>query len=394
MTQPLAGIRVIDATTRWGDLAGRVLAELGAEVYKVEPPEGCDSRRVGPFDADESLYWACVGAGKHSIVTDDVESLLSDADVFLESGYRGDLTTSFPHLVHVSVTPFGLTGPLAGAPAAEVTVEAAGGLVDLQGDHDRPPLPMGAMPQAAFHAGVQAAADTVVALVERERSGRGQHLDVSAQACVVWTLMNATGFPPNTGRNPPSSGEFRGKPAAAPQRLKLPDIVACRDGLVQARFQMRILGERSFDALLRWVEASGAPVPDELRGMDLTRWLAKLRDGDLDLELAQTAADLIVDLLSTKTKQEVQAYAAEHGLTVAAIHTVSDLLKDPHLDDRDFWIKNGTRVHAGPFARLSRTPLSLNRAVPALGSAKPRPLPPRAERVVSRVQRFQGRSRA
>ena len=378
MTAPLAGIRVIDATTRWGDLAGRVLAELGAGVVKVEPPEGCDSRRVGPFDADESLYWACVGAGKHSIVTDDAESLLADADVFLESGYRGDLTTSFPHLVHVSVTPFGLTGPLAGAPAAEVTVEAAGGLVDLQGDHDRPPLPMGAMPQAAFHAGVQAAADTVIALVERERSGLGQHLDVSAQACVVWTLMNATGFPPNTGRNPPSSGEFRGKPAAAPQRLKLPDIVACRDGLVQARFQMRILGERSFDALLRWVEASGAPVPDELRGMDLTQWLSKLRDGDFDLELAQTAADLIVDLLSTKTKQEIQAYAAEHGLTVAAIHTVSDLLKDPHLDDRDFWIKNGTRVHAGPFARLSRTPLSLNRAVPALGSAQPPPR--RAER--------------
>ena len=110
MTQPLSGIRVVDTTTRWGDLAGRVLAELGAEVYKVEPPEGCDSRRVGPFDADESLYWACVGAGKHSIVTDDVESLLADADVFLESGYRRDLTTSFPHLVHVSVTPFGLTG--------------------------------------------------------------------------------------------------------------------------------------------------------------------------------------------------------------------------------------------------------------------------------------------
>ena len=377
MTPPLSGIRVVDATTRWGDLAGRVLAELGAEVYKVEPPEGCDSRRVGPFDGTDSLYWASVGAGKHSIVSDDFESLLADADVFLESGYRGDLTTSFPHLVHVSVTPFGLTGPLAVAPAAEVTVEAAGGLVDLQGDQDRPPLPMGAMPQAAFHAGVQAAADTVVALVERARSGRGQHLDVSAQACVVWTLMNATGFPPNTGRNPPSSGEFRGKPAATPQRLNLPDIVACRDGLVQARFQMRILGERSFDALLRWVEASGAPVPDQLRGMDLTRWLSKLRDGDLDLERAQAAADLIVDLLSTKTKQEIQSYAAEHGLTVAAIHTVSDLLKDPHLDDRDFWIRNGTRVHAGPFARLSRTPLSLNREARALGSAKPPPPRPK-----------------
>ena len=55
MTPPLAGIRVIDATTRWGDLAGRILSELGAEVFKVEPPEGCDSRHVGPFDGEKSL---------------------------------------------------------------------------------------------------------------------------------------------------------------------------------------------------------------------------------------------------------------------------------------------------------------------------------------------------
>ena len=370
MTPPLAGIRVIDATTRWGDLAGRILAELGAEVYKVEPPEGCDSRHVGPFDGDESLYWACVGAGKHSIVTDDVASLLRDADVFIESGWHGGLAAAFPQLVHVSVTPFGLSGPLAGVPAAEVTVEAAGGLIDLQGDADRPPVPMGAMPQAAFHAGAQAAADAVVALFERERSGRGQHLDVSAQACVVWTLMNATGFPPNTGSNPPSSSEFRGQPRSNPvQRLDLPGDVQCRDGLVQVRFQMRILGERSFDALLRWVENDGGPVPDDVRGMDLSRWLSQARNGELDLGRAQVAADLIVDLLATKTKQEIQAYAAEHGLTVAAIHTVEDLLVDPHLADRDFWVRNGSRVHAGPFARLSRTPLSLNRAAPALGSA-------------------------
>ena len=366
---PLAGVRVIDATTRWGDLAGRILAELGAEVFKVEPAEGCDSRRVGPFDGEESLYWACVGAGKRSIVTDDLTSLLADADVLIESGRRGDFTAAFPQLVHVSVTPFGLGGPLARAPAAEVTVEAAGGLIDLQGDPDRPPLPMGAMPQAAFHAGAQAAADAVVALFERERSGRGQHLDVSAQACVVWTLMNATGFPPNTGSNPPTSSEFRGQPRPNPvQRLNLPGNVQCRDGLVQVRFQMRILGERSFDALLRWVEADGWPVRDDVRGMDLSRWLSQARSGELDLERTQIAADLIVDHLATKTKHEIQLYAAEHGLTVAAIHTVKDLLVDPHLADRDFWVRNGRRVHAGPFARLSRTPLSLNRAAPALGS--------------------------
>ena len=391
MKPPFDGIRVIDATTRWGELAGKVLAELGAEVIKVEPPEGCESRRLGPFDGDESLYWACVGAGKKSVVADDPTPFLADADVFLESGRCRDLSGDFPGLIHVSVTPFGTTGPLAGAPAAEVTVEAAGGLVGLQGDPDRPPVPMGAMPQAAFHAGVQAAADIAVALYECERSGLGQHLDVSAQACVVWTLMNATGYPPNTGRNPPGTSEFRGQPppSAARQRLKLPGNVQCRDGLIQVRFQMRHIGERTFDALLRWVESSGMDVPDNVRGMDLSSWLSLLRAGELDLEAAQMAADLIEELLTTKTLQEIQLYSAQHGLTLAAIHTIPDLLRDPQLADRDFWLASGAispkttgrvhrRLHAGPFARLSRTPLSLNRRAPALGSsAPPSPRPSR-----------------
>ena len=234
---------------------------------------------------------------------------------------------------------------------------------------------MGAMPQAAFHAGVQAAADVAVSLYERERSGLGQHLDVSAQACMVWTLMNATGYPPNTGRNPPGTSEFRGQPhpAAARQRLRLPGNVECRDGLIQVRFQMRHIGERTFDALLRWVEVSDMEVPDNVRGLDLKTWLSALRAGELDLEAAQAAADLIEALLTTKTKQEIQLYSAQHGLTLAAIHTIPDLLRDPHLADRDFWLPQPARhggrerIHAGPFARLSRTPLSLNRGAPAVG---------------------------
>ena len=370
---PLVGVRVIDVTDRWGEMAGRVLAELGAEVWKIEPSGGCESRRIGPFDGDESLYWATVGAGKESVVADDPSPFLAAADVFIESGYRGDLSRRHPHLVHVSVTPFGVDGPLASAAAAEVTVEAAGGLVGLQGDADRPPAPMGAMPQAAFHAGAQAAADTVIALCERQRSGRGQHLDVSAQACVVWTLMNATGYPPNTGGNPPATSEFRGAPppAGAAQRLRLPGVVPCADGFCQVRFQMRFIGERTFDALLRWLEISGVEVPARVRKLRMNNWLADLRAGTLDLAAAQEGADLVVALLATKTKQEIQAYSAEHGLTLAAIHTVADLLRDPHLAARNFWVRDGKRVHAGPFARLSRTPLAKHRRAPAVGSSPP-----------------------
>ena len=372
---PLAGIRVIDATNRWGALAGRALAELGAEVFKFQP--AANAARDGAPRND--AYGACVDAGKVVVANADFEPHLDAADVLLESGCSGDFNVRFPHLIHVSVTPFGLAGPLADAPATEHTVEAAGGLIGLQGDADRPPTPMGAMPQAAFHAGAQAAADAVIALYERERSGLGQHLDVSAQACMVWTLMNATGFPPNTGANPPATSEFRGQPhPAAEQKLRLPGIVPCKDGLAQVRFQMRIIGERTFDALLRWVEESNADVPEGVRGLDLRRWMSALRAGELDVEAAQQAADLIVDLLATKTKQELQAYAAAHGLTLAAIHTVPDLLDDPHLAARGFWVEHGGYVFAGPFAKLSRTPLSRRRetaetAAPPAGRSRPKP---------------------
>ena len=363
---PLSGVRVIDATRHWGELAGRTLAELGADVWRFDAAPGDSAQAIDMGDA----YAACMRAGKKTLAGADVEAHLENADVFLESGYSGDYSATFPHLIHVSITPFGIAGPMARAPATDLTVEAAGGLAGLQGDADRAPTPMGAMPQAALHAGAQAAADAMIALYERERSGRGQHLDVSAQACVVWTLMNATGYPPNTGANPPATSEFRGQPhpAAAAERLRLPGIVQCKDGLAQVRFQMRIIGERTFDALLRWVEASNTAVPSHVRGLKLSRWMSDLRAGDLDLDAAQQAADLIVDLLATKTKQELQAYAAEHGLTLAAIHAVPDLLEDPHLAARDFWIRTAPTLSPAPSraCRARRCPDAGTRRLPHL----------------------------
>ena len=225
---PLDGVRVIDLATTRGEMAGRVLADLGAEVVKVEPPEGAEARRVGPFagDSDESLYWAALGLGKRSVVLDleqqadreELHHLLTGADVLIESFDPGEmarlglgfeeLSSRYPRLIYASITPYGQDGPWAQRAASDLTVEAAGGLLGLQGDPDRPPLPVG-YPQAAFHAGVQAAADVAVALNEREASGQGQQLDVSQQAAIVWTLMNATGYPPSQGGDPPMHGVAR-----------------------------------------------------------------------------------------------------------------------------------------------------------------------------------------
>ena len=193
---PLSGIRVLDLTTARGEIAGKILADLGAEVLKIEPPEGCDSRRMPPFedgregDPDGSLYWAAYGRGKRSITLDiasaegreQLRTLAEGADILLESfepghlaglglGYE-DLRALNPALIYASITPFGQRGPDAHSPATDLTVEAAGGLLSLTGDGDRPPVPVG-YPQAGLHGGAQAAADAVVALIERDRSGLG-----------------------------------------------------------------------------------------------------------------------------------------------------------------------------------------------------------------------------
>ncbi len=354
-------------------MAGRILAELGAEVIKVEPPGGCESRTLPPFAGDESLYWASLGVGKRSVVAEDPTVFLDDADVFVESRRTQGIQDRFPHVVHASVTPFGTTGPYANLPATEMTVEAAGGLVGLQGNPDRPPLPMGVMPQAAFHAGAQAAADIAVALHERQASGLGQHLDVSAQAAVVWTLMSATGYPPNAGTNPPGTSEFRGiRPEPIAPGLKLPYIVPCADGYTIVFFQMPILGERTLHHMVRWAEKDGAEVPQAARGRDFRRWLTDLREGGLDTELVAATVESCRAFVAGKTKRQLQAFSARHGLTIAPIHDIADLLEDPHLGAREFWTNIGGRTHPGAFAKLSRTPLSSGTPAPPLGEL-PRP---------------------
>jgi len=163
----LSGIRVIDLTTPLAEATGRVLADLGAEVIKVEPPGGCAARFIAPFEEgragepDGSLFWRAYGLGKRSVVLDleqaaDRERLIElacGADIFIESSEPGALAAmglgfdalhaKNPSLLYVSVTPFGQTGPKANHPATDLTLAAAGGLINLQGDGDRPPLPVG-----------------------------------------------------------------------------------------------------------------------------------------------------------------------------------------------------------------------------------------------------------
>jgi crotonobetainyl-CoA:carnitine CoA-transferase CaiB-like acyl-CoA transferase len=384
---------VLDLTTARAELCGRLLADLGAEVIKIEPPGGAESRKMPPWaDGDDgsvvSLYWAAVGLGKQSLVLDlgndtgrdEFRRLVCTADVLVESYEPGVLSglglgaaallVLNPALIYVSVTPYGQDGPLAHAPASALTIEAAGGLLSLQGDRDRPPLPVG-YPQAWFHAGAQAAADTIIALNERRRSGRGQHLDVSAQACMVWTLMQATGFPPNEGTNPPGTCEDRQVAAGmVPGLDPTSSIARCADGAVFMTVSPAPgPGGRTLTAALSWA-ASAGDIPPNLLAEDWASWTRPgMLDGTHDLELFTEARRHILAFLQTRNKGEVFEWALEHDALIAPVNTVADVSADPQLGSRDYWREIGGRRYPGAFARFSRTPIALHTLAPALGSA-------------------------
>ncbi|MGD9933827.1 MAG: CaiB/BaiF CoA transferase family protein [Dehalococcoidia bacterium] len=388
---PLVGIRVIDLATPRAELAGRLLADLGAEVIKVEPPGGTAARAYPPFDRahpGESLYWASVALGKKSVVLDletadgrgQLLDLAATADILIESfepgfmdavglGYTV-LEAANPRLVYVSVSPYGQSGPFAHDPSSELTIEAAGGLLGLQGDGDRPPVPVG-YPQSAFHAGAQAAADALVAIHERIASGRGQRLDVSAQAAMVWTLMNATGYPPNHGGDPPGHGEQRADPPVQMfPGLVVPRMLPCKDGWITYTISLAGIGPRTHAAIMEWAEELGL-VPEGLRGLPWGNWIAEIQAGNLSVGDMAASLGVAQQLFETQTKLELQVFANRTGILVAPIYSISDLLDDPQLAARHYWSDVGGRTHPGPFARLSATPVEHTAAAPALGEHQP-----------------------
>ena len=387
---PLDGIRVLDFATERAELAGRLLADLGAEVLKIEPQGGSAARRMPPFilgretDPEGSLYWAAVALGKRSAVLalDTAEGraqaarLAAGADILIESddpgvmdalglGYEA-LRERNPGLIYVSVTPYGQAGPHALRPASELTLEAAGGLLGLQGDGDRPPVPVG-YPQAAFHAGAQAAADAVIALNARDRTGFGQHLDVSTQAAVVWTLMNATGYPPNTGGDPPHTSETRrdAPPELAPG-VAFPGIWPCKDGYVQMTTTLSGLGGRTLGNLFQLMEAEGALSPG-LQGTGWSAWVETIAPGQVAAEVLAAARDEIARYFLSRTKEELMERAVAHKLLLAPIRTLEELPREPQLQARGYWRELGGRMYPGPAVRFSRTPMEPAGPSPTLG---------------------------
>jgi crotonobetainyl-CoA:carnitine CoA-transferase CaiB-like acyl-CoA transferase len=385
---PLHGVRVLDLTGPLAEPTGRVLADLGAEVLKIEPPDGCGSRHLPPFvsgregDPEASLFWRAWGLGKHSVVLDLQDpadrdrflALVDSADVLVESAAPGELeaiglgpealAARNPTLLHASVTPFGRTGPEAGSPATDLTLSAAGGFLNCQGDRDRPPVPIG-VPEASCSGAVQAAADIVMALCERQRSGLGQHIDSSLQAAVLGTLLFITGFA-SFDQDAPGMGDDRTTAPSSVFGLQIPVFARAADGFIGMTLVLGAPGARSLGRMMAWAAAEGG-LDEDLAAHDWSQLFPLIGGGVLTPEDGQRGLDQLVAFFGTRTKREIHEHAVAGRWLVAPAWDAADLLADPQLAARDYWVDVEGTTHPGPFAKLSGTPIHYRRPAPRLG---------------------------
>ena len=387
----LTPYRVLDLAEGGFNWCGRVLADLGADVIKVEPPDGSPTRLKGPFyqdrvDREHSLFWYSYSLNKRS-VTMDLESaegksrfreLAVGSDIVLESfepGYMDglglgydDLSKINPGIVVTSITPFGRTGPYAHYKATDIVAWSMGGMQWLAGDEDRPPVRI-SIAQAELHAGAQAEAGSMTALWHSQTTGEGQHVDVSTQTAVVWTLMNATLFPPLHKVSLERAGPSR-KIGLVRRRAVFP----CKDGHISAGPRGGVLGGASTSALVRWMDEDGmAPAfmkERDWRAWDISALAAQGEEGAID---SQTVDEQFSWFFLTKSKAELFQRAFTDRILIAPCNNVKDILEDPQLEARDFWTEvshpslDRTLTYPGAYIKLSETPIVHRRPAPAIG---------------------------
>ena len=378
---PLTPYRVLDLTGELGALCGRLMAGIGADVIRVEPPGGHPHRRRAPFyhgvpDPERSLHWFQMNLGKRSVTLNLEKAdgralfrrLVATADFMVESlpvgemarlglGYEA-LAGINPRLVLTSISVFGQTGPLAHADGGDIIGVAAGGLMYLCGDQDRPPVRVTAE-QGSAQAGIHAAAASMVAHWARERTGRGTHVDVSMQEAMLWTLANNRLLWPAAGIIPHRAGG--GRAGAAGSRL----IYAAADGYLG--FMRR---PEHHANLQRWLDDAGIDP-----GFRIDEWQGRplFGEGGPPPEQVIALEAALSDYFAQQPKGELYREGQARGLVLAEVSTPQDLIESEHLRVRVFWQQvphpelDDTLTYPGAPFRMSETPWRVERRPPLLG---------------------------
>ncbi|RDD70453.1 CaiB/BaiF CoA transferase family protein [Paracoccus versutus] len=373
MDQPaLKGLRVVElARILAGPWIGQTLADLGAEVIKVEAPEGDDTRRWGPPFIERpradgttervAAYFHAANRGKRSVTCDfndpaDLErlrALIDQADVVIENFKLGGLrkfgldyetlSARNPRLVYASITGFGQDGPRAAQPGYDFLIQGMSGIMDLTGDPAGEPQKVGVAWIDIF-TGLYGVIAVQAALAERARSGLGQHLDLSLLDCGVAVLANqATNYllggtvPHRLGNAHPNIVPYQLFPASDGHL-----IVACGN-------------DRQFAALCRVLDLPDlAVVPDYATNPARVANRAQL-------------VPLLADATRRFTRSALIAALEGAGVPAGPVNDVAEALAEPQVQARGLRIApEGIAGLRSPL-RFSRSPLVTDRAAPALG---------------------------
>jgi len=394
---PLSGLRVVELSHELCAWAGKLMADLGADVVVVEPPSGSAQRTWGPFVDDEpgperSLWWWHYNTSKRAVVADlaDVDDraavarLVADADVFLvgeQAALLADASLDWPdvsasneRLVMTSIRPFGRTSPRDGEPFTDLTILAEGGPVFMCGydDHSLPPVRGGG--NQGFHTASHfAVMTTLVALLHRDAGGPGQLVDVSAHAAAnVTTELGsygylATGYEPmrQTGRH-------------AINIISLPTQFLCADG----RYANAGLVPRrgaDFTLMLQWLDSLGLRDEFPLTGLlEIgTEWgivpVSDIMNDPLTQEVYGAAREAQAFVATKLSAYEYFTSAQRNGLTAGVIYAPEEVLTDEHFVARGWPTPvehpelGRTVTYPGQPYRFTVTPWALRSRAPLLG---------------------------
>jgi benzylsuccinate CoA-transferase BbsE subunit len=387
----LSDYRILDLTDDGGTYCGKILADLGADVIKIEPPGGDPSRNTGPFykdtsDPEKSLHWWAYNTSKRGITLnietaeggDIIRRLARSADAVIESftpGYMDSrglgysaLSEINPGIVMTSITPFGQTGPYKDWKGPDLVGWALGGQAFATGDEDRPPCRI-SFPQSYLHAGNHAASATLAALYHREFTGEGQHIDVSMQEAVVWTLMIIIQFWDMMKFNMFRGGSKRrmGGPVA---RVLFP----CKDGHMSFLIGGGQLASISMPSLIKWMAEEGRlGAFEDRKDWEAKDWAEKVDYWSMVQEEIDVQEASIIEFFADKTKADIYEQALKRRIILYPASTTKDLADNIQLREREFYAGvehpelGETVTYLGSPYRMTETPRRISRRAPLIG---------------------------
>lgn len=365
MTGALAGFRVIDLTrVLGGPYCTQILGDHGAEIIKVEPPQGDETRDWGPpFKGDYSSYFAGVNRNKRGIALDlsrvagreVVMRLLEGADALVENfktgtlekwgmGYEQTLKRRFPRLIHLRISGFGADGPLGGYPGYDAVVQACAGLISINGSPGCGPVRMGA-PIVDLGTGLIAVNGILMAALERERSGLGQFIEVTLYDSAISMLHPHSANWFMSGKTPKLTGDSH--PNISPY-----DQFAT----ASCRIFLAIGNDRQFRRLCEELDRPGLAEDERFAG---------------NAQRIANRAALTAELESLFADRDGEALCSrllEIGLPAGPVLDVPAVMSHPHTRHRDMVVEmaDGYRG-AGIPIKLARTPGTARLPPPAFG---------------------------